>query len=71
LGTIKKKEMSLSNQTIREEAQLPLGLKLYNTGQSEQIIRINKTCHHGRACPQVADGNVLQLWRVTANILNK
>jgi hypothetical protein len=30
------------------------------------------TFHHGMACPQVADGGeVLQIWRVAANILNK
>jgi hypothetical protein len=29
-------------------------------------------CHHGMSCPQVADGGErLQIWRVTANILNK
>jgi hypothetical protein len=29
-------------------------------------------CHHGTACPQVVDGaDGLQIWRVTANILNK
>jgi hypothetical protein len=29
-------------------------------------------CHHGTASPQVADGgDVLQIWRVAANILNK
>jgi hypothetical protein len=29
-------------------------------------------CHHGMACPQVADRGVgLQIWRVAANILNK
>jgi hypothetical protein len=29
-------------------------------------------CHHGMACPQVADGeDALQVWRVAANILNK
>jgi hypothetical protein len=29
-------------------------------------------CHHDMARPQVADGgNTLQVWRVTANILNK
>jgi hypothetical protein len=29
-------------------------------------------CHHGMACPQVADGgDALQLWREAANILNK
>jgi hypothetical protein len=29
-------------------------------------------CHHGMACPQVADGgDSLQIWRVAANILNK
>jgi hypothetical protein len=29
-------------------------------------------CHHGKARPQVADeGDGLQIWRVTANILNK
>jgi hypothetical protein len=30
------------------------------------------SCHHGMARPQVADeGDVLQIWRVAANILNK
>jgi hypothetical protein len=29
-------------------------------------------CHHGMACPQVADGGEgLQIWRVAANTLNK
>jgi hypothetical protein len=29
-------------------------------------------CHHGMACPQVADGgNGPQIWRIAANILNK
>jgi hypothetical protein len=28
-------------------------------------------CHHGMACPQVTDGDALQLWRAAANILNK
>jgi hypothetical protein len=29
-------------------------------------------CHHGMACPQVADGeDALQFWGVAANILNK
>jgi len=29
-------------------------------------------CHHDNVCPQVADGGEgLQIWRVTANILNK
>jgi hypothetical protein len=29
-------------------------------------------CHHGMACPRVADrGDGLQIWRVAANILNK
>jgi hypothetical protein len=29
-------------------------------------------CHHGMACPQVADGGAgLQIRRVAANILNK
>jgi hypothetical protein len=29
-------------------------------------------CHHGMVHPQVADGgDVLQIWRVAANILNK
>jgi hypothetical protein len=28
-------------------------------------------CHYGMARPQVADGDVLQIWRVAANILNK
>jgi hypothetical protein len=29
-------------------------------------------CHHGMARPQVADGgDCLQIWRITANILNK
>jgi hypothetical protein len=29
-------------------------------------------CHHDMARPQVADGgDVLQIWRVTANILNR
>jgi hypothetical protein len=29
-------------------------------------------CHHGMACPQVADGgDGLQIWRVAASILNK
>jgi hypothetical protein len=29
-------------------------------------------CHHGMACPQVADGgDSLQIFRVAANILNK
>jgi hypothetical protein len=40
------------------------------------IIMISKCkgvpCHHGMVCPQVVDGgNGLQIWRVTANILNK
>jgi hypothetical protein len=28
-------------------------------------------CHHGVACPWVADRDSLQTWRVAANILNK
>jgi hypothetical protein len=29
-------------------------------------------CHHGMACPQVADGgDSLQFWRVAANMFNK
>jgi hypothetical protein len=29
-------------------------------------------CHHGMACPWVADGGEdLQIWRVAMNILNK
>jgi hypothetical protein len=29
-------------------------------------------CHHGMACPRVADrGDDLQIWRVAANMLNK
>jgi hypothetical protein len=29
-------------------------------------------CHHGMACPRVADrGYGLQIWRLAANILNK
>jgi hypothetical protein len=29
------------------------------------------TCHHGMMCPQVADGDSLQIRMVAANILNK
>jgi len=29
-------------------------------------------CHHGRACPRVADGGAgLQTWSIAANILHK
>jgi len=29
-------------------------------------------CHHGMACPQVADrGDGLLIWRIAANVLNK
>jgi hypothetical protein len=30
------------------------------------------SCHHGMACPEVADGgDTLQVWRDAANVLNK
>jgi hypothetical protein len=36
------------------------------------LIWAHISCHHGMACPQVADaGDALQVWRVAANILNK
>jgi hypothetical protein len=36
------------------------------------MLRGSLVCHHGMARPQVADGgDGLQMWRVSANILNK
>jgi hypothetical protein len=36
------------------------------------LSKLEFSCHHGMARPQVADGgDSLQIWRVAANVLNK
>jgi hypothetical protein len=48
-------------------------VQIYLTQDFSSLTRRLKCapCHHGMACPQVADGgDGLQLWRAAANILN-
>jgi hypothetical protein len=48
----------------------PLGIHLYVFLNIHCFCYVE--CHHGMARPQVADGgDDLQIWRVSANILNK
>jgi hypothetical protein len=45
------------------------GTNLLGMGESHHVKWVPR--HHGMGRPQVADGEGLQLWRASANILNK